>query len=82
MKYNEAVEFLIFKKAQPFFKFINQIKQQVKILKILWIYKNRVILQPIVVERPVTKPTPHRSGHAELPHPALQLYIHSCKTRL
>ena len=23
--------------------------------------------------------TPHRSGRAELPHPALQLYIHSCR---
>ena len=35
----------------------------------------------IVVERPITEPTPHRSGRAELPHPALQLYIRSCKTQ-
>ncbi len=33
----------------------------------------------IVVEQPITGPTPHRSGRAELPHPALQLYIHSCR---
>ena len=32
-----------------------------------------------MVERPITGPTPHRSGRAELPHPALQLYIHSCR---
>jgi len=36
-------------------------------------------LSLIVVERPITWPTPHRSARAELPHPALQLYIHSCK---
>ena len=33
----------------------------------------------IVVERSVTRPTPHRSGRAELPHPAPQIYIHSSR---
>jgi len=42
---------------------------------------SRLNLTLIVVERPITGPTPHRSGRAELPHPAPQLYIHSCKTR-
>jgi hypothetical protein len=42
---------------------------------------NRIRGEIIVVERPIARPTPHRSGHAELPHPALQLTIRSCKTR-
>jgi len=40
-----------------------------------------LLINTIVVERPITRPTPHRSGRAELPHPALQLTIHSCKTQ-
>jgi len=35
----------------------------------------------VVVERPVTEATPHRSGRAELPHPALQIYLCPRKTQ-